>query len=88
MQAIELYRGALFAYALGNFIFDQMWSYQTRVGVVGRYTFYDDALVAAEFVPVLIENYAQPVPMAGPEAEAVLEGMHAASEELRELLPP
>jgi hypothetical protein len=65
-----------------------MWSYETRGSVVGRYTFYEDALVGAEFIPVLIENYAQPMPMAGPEAKTVLEGTHAASEELRELLPP
>ncbi len=82
VQAVETYKGKLIAYAHGNFIFDQMWSYETRVGVIGRYTFYDDVLVGVEFIPVLIENYAQPVPMEGTEAQAVLEGMKAASEEL------
>ncbi len=82
VQAVELYKGKFIAYAHGNFIFDQMWSYETRVGVIGRYTFYDDVLVGVEFIPTLIENYAQPVPMQGAEAQAVLDGMKAASEEL------
>jgi len=82
VQAVELYKGKLIAYAHGNFIFDQMWSYETRVGVIGRYTFYDDVLMGVEFIPTLIENYAQPVPMEGAEAQAVLDGMKAASEEL------
>ncbi len=82
VQAVELYEGKFIAYAHGNFIFDQMWSYETRVGVIGRYTFYDDVLVGVEFIPTLIENYAQPVPMEGAEAQAVLDGMKAASEEL------
>ena len=82
VQAVELYGGGFIAYAHGNFIFDQMWSYETRVGVIGRYTFYDDVLVGVEFIPTLIEHYAQPVPMEGTEAQAVLDGMKAASEEL------
>jgi len=82
VQAVELYEGKFIAYAHGNFIFDQMWSYETRVGVIGRYTFYDDVLVGVEFIPTLIENYAQPVPMEGAEAQAVLDGMKGASEEL------
>jgi len=82
VQAVELYKGKFIAYAHGNFIFDQMWSYETRVGVIGRYTFYDRVLVGAEFIPTLIENYAQPVPMRGPDGQAVLDGMKAASLEL------
>jgi poly-gamma-glutamate synthesis protein (capsule biosynthesis protein) len=82
VQAVELYRGKLIAYAHGNFIFDQMWSEETRTGVLGRYTFYDRSLVKAEYLPVRIENYAQPVPLAGRKAEAVLDRMRKASEEL------
>jgi poly-gamma-glutamate synthesis protein (capsule biosynthesis protein) len=81
VQAVELYKGKFIAYAHGNFIFDQMWSYETRVGVIGRYTFYDDVLVKVEFVPTLIEEFAQPVPLQGAEAQAVLDGMRAASEQ-------
>ena len=80
VQAVEVYRGRLITYAHGNFIFDQMWSYETRVGVIGRYTFYDNVLLRAEFIPTLIENYAQPRLLEGMEAQAVLDGMGAASE--------
>jgi len=82
VQAVELYKGKLIAYAHGNFIFDQMWSYETRVGVIGKYTFYDDKLIGVEYIPTIIENYAQPRPLEGAERLAVLDGMKAASEEL------
>src|SRR3990170_3730784 len=82
VQAVELYKGKFIAYAHGNFIFDQMWSYETRVGVIGRYTFYDDVLIGVEFIPVLIEEFAQPAPLQGTEAQGVLDGMKAASEQL------
>lgn len=88
VQAVELYKGKFIAYAHGNHIFDQMWSYETRVGVIGRYTFYDEVLVKVEYVPTLIEDYAQPVPMEGAEGQAVLDGMKSASEELAGLLAP
>ncbi|HLB26192.1 MAG TPA: CapA family protein [Dehalococcoidia bacterium] len=86
VQAVELYKGKFIAYAHGNFIFDQMWSYETRAGVIGRYTFYDDVLVGVEFIPVLSEDFAQPVPMQGAEGQAVLDGMKSASEELAALV--
>ncbi|MDH7499470.1 MAG: CapA family protein, partial [candidate division NC10 bacterium] len=81
VQAVEIYKGKLIAYAHGNFVFDQMWSYGTRVGVMGRYTFYDRALIKVEYLPVRIDHYAQPVLLEGEEAKAVLKGMKEASEE-------
>ncbi len=86
VQAVEVYAGGYIAYAHGNYIFDQMWSYETRVGVIGKYTFYDDQLIGVEYVPTLIENWAQPAPMAGEERQAVLDGMRDASFELCEVL--
>ncbi|MFN8473175.1 MAG: CapA family protein [Anaerolineae bacterium] len=68
-------------YAHGNFIFDQMWSDETRTGVVGRYTFYDNTLVGVEYTPVQLYEYAQPRGMTGQAAQAVLQRMAAASRE-------
>ncbi len=85
VQGVEVYKGKFIAYAHGNFIFDQMWSYETRVGVVGRYTFYDRTLVKVEFTPTLINNYAQPIPLQGAEAQAVLDAMKAASEQIEQI---
>jgi len=82
VQAVEIYKGKFIAYAHGNFIFDQMWSYETRVGVLGKYTFYDDKLIGVEFIPTIIENYAQPRLLEGAERQAALDEMKAASEEL------
>ncbi|MCH8052053.1 MAG: CapA family protein [Chloroflexi bacterium] len=86
VQAVEAYEGGYITYAHGNYIFDQMWSYETRVGVIGKYTFYDDQLIGVEYVPTLIENSAQPAPMVGEERQAVLDGMRDASQQLADLL--
>ena len=86
VQAVELYEGKLIAYAHGNFVFDQAWSLPTRQGVVGHYTFYDDQLVGVEYLPVLIEDGAQPRFLEGDDAQAVLDRMYEASRDLAEQL--
>jgi poly-gamma-glutamate synthesis protein (capsule biosynthesis protein) len=86
VQAVEVYKGKLIAYAHGNFIADQMWSRETTIGVIGRYTFYETKLVDAEFLPVVIEDSARPRLLEGAEAQAVLDGMRQASVSLRDLL--
>lgn len=86
VQALEVYKDKLIAYAHGNFIVDQMWSRETTIGVVGRYTFYGPKLVDAEFLPVVIEDYARPRPLEAGEAQAVLDGMQQASVALQDLL--
>lgn len=82
VQGVEVYHERLIAYAHGNFIFDQMWSRETREGVVGRYTFYGKDLVAAEYRPVLIEDYAQPHFLEGDDAARVLGRMERSSRQL------
>ena len=86
VQALELYEGKLIVYAHGNFILDQMWSYETTIGVLGRYTFYDAELVDVELIPTRIVDYAQPIPLDGEEAAAVLSGMYQASVALAQSL--
>lgn len=63
-----------------------MWSQETRTGVIGKYTFYDTTLVGAQFIPVRIEDWAQPVPLAGDAAQAVLDAMRLASVQLAQRL--
>lgn len=60
VQGVEQYKGKFITYAHGNFVFDQMWSQETREGVVGKYVFDKNGLVDVKFYPVIIENYAQP----------------------------
>ena len=60
VQGVELYKGKVISYALGNFIFDQSWSLETQQGMVAIYTFYGTKLIGLEFTPIRIFDQAQP----------------------------
>ncbi len=81
-QGVEVYKGKLITYANGNFVFDQMWSEETREGVIGTYTFYGTQLVAASWKPVRSYDYGQPVFMNAQDSAATLQTMEAASDTL------
>jgi len=81
-EGIEIYHGKLITYAHGNFVFDQMWSEETREGVIGTYTFYGTQLVAANWKPVRIYDYGQPVFMNAKDSATALQTMEAASDQL------
>jgi poly-gamma-glutamate synthesis protein (capsule biosynthesis protein) len=81
-QGIEIYHGKLITYAHGNFVFDQMWSEETREGVIGTYTFYGTQLVAATWKPYRIYDYGQPVFMNAKDSAIALQTMEAASDQL------
>ncbi len=81
-QGVEVYHGKLITYAHGNFVFDQMWSEETREGVIGTYTFYGTQLVAATWAPVRSYDYGQPVFMNQKDSATALQTMEAASDEL------
>jgi poly-gamma-glutamate capsule biosynthesis protein CapA/YwtB (metallophosphatase superfamily) len=74
-QAIELYRGRPIFYGLGNLIFDQMQSFETRSGLVVRYTVMGGRLLQAELFVTVIEEYAQPRFATATERQAVLDGI-------------
>lgn len=75
IQPVEIYKDKLIAYAHGNFVFDQEWSAETKLGVVGKYTFYDKKLVDVEYLPIRIMDYGQPYMLPEAEAKSVLEKM-------------
>lgn len=81
-QGVEVYHGKLITYAHGNFVFDQMWSEETREGVIGTYTFNGTRLVAATWKAYRIYDYGQPVFMNAKDSAAVMQTMEAASDEL------
>ncbi|HXJ49243.1 MAG TPA: CapA family protein [Candidatus Acidoferrum sp.] len=81
-QGVEVYKGKLIPYAHGNFVFDQMWSEETREGVIGTYTFYGTQLVAASWKPVRSYDYGQPVFMNAQDSASTLQTMEAASDTL------
>ena len=81
-QGVEVYHGKLITYAHGNFVFDQMWSEETREGVIGTYTFYGTQLVAATWKAYRIYDYGQPVFMNPKDSATALQTMEAASDQL------
>lgn len=60
IQSDEQYKDTYIKYAHGNLVFDQMWSEETKKGVIGKYTFEDGKLVDKEFIPTYIKDYGQP----------------------------
>lgn len=63
VQAIEFYKGKYITYGVGNFVFDQMWSEETRQGSLHELYYLGTKLVSVRIVPFLIEDYAQPRPL-------------------------
>lgn len=72
VQSVEEYRGKLIIYSLGNFIFDQMWSVETQQGMIAKITFIGSSVSDIYFIPVMIEDYAQPRPAQAEEADVIL----------------
>lgn len=79
IQPVEFYKGKLIMYAHGNFIFDQMWSQETREGVIGRYTFYDKQLVDVQYFPIQIEDFGQPHFLEETQNKKILDNLYKIS---------
>lgn len=60
IQTLEIYNEKPIVYSHGNFIFDQMWSQETREGIIGKYIFDSIGVKDIFFYPVIIEDYSQP----------------------------
>ncbi len=81
-QPLEFYKDKLIVYSHGNFVFDQMWSMETRIGIVGEYFFQEKKLVDFKIHPIRIDNYGQPVWLDGKEKLDVLNSFINKSVEL------
>jgi len=71
VQPVERYKGKFIFYSLGNFIFDQDWSRETRDGLAVRFTFRGGRVARADLLPVVIDE-SRPRPAAGPDADRIL----------------
>ncbi|HBC45031.1 MAG: SH3 type 3 domain protein [Candidatus Collierbacteria bacterium GW2011_GWB1_45_35] len=60
VQETEEYKGKPIYYSLGNLVFDQMWSEETRKGLVVSLIFSGNQLVNKEEIPIKIFDYGQP----------------------------
>ncbi len=72
VQNGERYKGKYIFYSLGNFIFDQMWSQNTREGLTLKARFNSDGLQGIQLVPIRIYDYAQPRLLSGRDAQRVM----------------
>jgi poly-gamma-glutamate synthesis protein (capsule biosynthesis protein) len=59
-QSIERYKGALIFYSLGNFVFDQGQSKDTREGLAVKLHLLQGRLLSADLHPIQIERYCCP----------------------------
>ncbi len=77
-QAMEPYGVAdeggagIIVYGLGNFFFDQMWSWDTRTELYARHTIYQGRLLSTEILTGVLEDFAQPRWTTPAEREALL----------------
>ena len=85
LQELEIYRGRLIAYSLGNFVFGSE-SDKTNSSMILLCTFKGKALVRVEAVPLDVNNYRvayQPRILTGSKAEGALAAINAASEKFK-----
>jgi len=73
VETFEKYKDGYIIYSLGNFVFDQMWSEETRLGAMAKITFRNGEILDIEFVSIKIFDYAQPQILEGDEKEMILE---------------
>lgn len=72
VQAPEMYRGKIIIYSLGNFVFDQMWSDETRLGWVAELVISKSQIKLKAMWPVMIFDYGQPRWLAWVQSPAAL----------------
>ncbi len=63
LQPVEIYKGKVILYSLGNFIFDQGWS-KTKDTVLAQFKIKDNGSRVLELTPMVIEE-ASPTPLTG-----------------------
>jgi poly-gamma-glutamate synthesis protein (capsule biosynthesis protein) len=85
-QVFEQYKGKYIFYSLGNFIFDQEWSRDTKEGLALKITLHNRKSSAhsatsrveqIELIPVVIENYSTPRPATEAETRQILQKIGA-----------
>lgn len=60
VQNTETINGKPVYYSLGNFVFDQMWSEETKKGLLVKLTFENGELAKQELLPTYIKAWGQP----------------------------
>jgi poly-gamma-glutamate synthesis protein (capsule biosynthesis protein) len=79
VQGVEALPGGLVYYSLGNFVFDMDFSRETQRGAVLELTLWDDELMSAELLPVVIGGDFAPRPAHGRQGQDILDRVWSAS---------
>ncbi|HEY8596956.1 MAG TPA: CapA family protein [Thermomicrobiales bacterium] len=83
VQGTEWYKGKPILYSLGNFVFDQDWSEETKQGMFAEIVIRNKKIARVRLVPVLIEDYNQPRILGINEAMPVLQRVYDATDEIK-----
>jgi poly-gamma-glutamate synthesis protein (capsule biosynthesis protein) len=78
-QAVEFVEGRTILYGLGNLYFDQMWTEDTREGLIAKHTIYEGRHISTQLLPTLLYDYGQPRWATPERRAAILEKVFAAS---------
>ena len=82
IQGMEIYAGRPIVYSVGNFIFDQMFSVQTRQGLILELVLRGGVCVGLRTRGVEIEDFNQPRLMSGGEQAAIMDRFWASTDRL------
>jgi len=72
VQTVEQYKGKYIFYSLGNFIFDQPQSSDTKEGLTVKVNFSKSEIGKISLVPIAMENFAQPTIPADAKTKHIL----------------
>lgn len=79
VQGVEAVDGKNIFYSLGNFIFDQEWSRETKEGLMVSSYFYESKYLGSKLSPLVISNYAQPEFVSGAAWQRIIGDIKNAS---------
>ncbi len=82
VQATEIYRGKQIIYSLGNFVFDQEWSIETKQGAMAELLLRGDRVVGVRLIPILITDFSTPHIATPAEAAPILARIWGATDTL------
>ncbi|MDQ3045113.1 MAG: CapA family protein, partial [Chloroflexota bacterium] len=73
IQGMEIYGGKPIVYSVGNFVFDQMFSVDTRQGLILEITLQGSRVVGIRTRGIEVEDFHQPRLMSGGEQAAIMD---------------
>ncbi len=85
VQGVEWYKGTPILYSLGNFVFDQEWSIETKQGMFTEIVLRGGKPVRVRLVPVLIEDYNRPRILGTAEGLPILQRVYDATDAIERM---